>query len=214
MKLDLYQQSGEKKGTVEASDAIFNAPINDELVRLATLRQQANARVAIAHTKSRGEVRGGGKKPWRQKGTGRARFGSTRNSAWVGGGIAFGPRSNRNFSKRMNKQARRAALFSALSSQAADGNVFALDSFKAATPKTKTFAGLLGKLPKGRSFLVVIPEKDAILEKSAGNIANVKTILVNYLNPFDILLHEKIMFLESSLKKAEELFLTADKTVA
>lgn len=210
MKLDLYKSTGEKKGVLEASDTMFGAPVNAELIRLALVRQQANARRSTADTKNRAEVRGGGKKPWRQKGTGRARAGSSRSPVWPGGGVAFGPRSERNYKKRMPKQARRSALFAALSQQAAAQNVFALEAFKAPAeggPKTKTFTALMGKLPVKRSLLVVIPAHDRILEKSAGNLPNVKTILANYLNVFDVLRYEKIMFLESAIKKAEELFL-------
>ena len=207
MKLDLYQQSGEKKGTVTVSDKMFGAKVNDELMRLALVRQLANARQATAHTKLRGEVRGGGKKPWRQKGTGRARFGSSRNPIWRGGGIAFGPRNDRNFEKNMPKKARRAALFSGLSQKAGESQVFALDKFEMKVPKTKDFKAFYDKLPTERSLLVVISERDINLEKSASNLPNVKVILVDYLNLHDLFKYEKVMFMESALKKAEELFL-------
>ncbi len=207
MKLDLYQQSGEKKGTVDASDKLFAVPVNDELMRLALTRQLANSRQGGAHTKTRGEIKGGGKKPWRQKGTGRARFGSSRNPVWRGGGVAFGPRNVRNYEKLMPKKARRAALFSALSQKAGDMAVFALDKFEVKEPKTKEFTAMLSKLPVERSLLVVISEKDLNLTKSASNLPNVKTILVDYLNLHDLLKYEKVCFLESALKRAEELFL-------
>lgn len=207
MKIDLYTQSGEKKGTVDVSDAIFKVKINDELVRLAVIRQMANSRQSSAHVKTRGEVRGGGRKPWRQKGTGRARFGSSRNPVWRGGGIAFGPRNVRNFTVEMPKKARRMALFSCLSQKAADSQIFALESYKAELPKTKDFAAMVEKLPKGRGLLVVLDKKDAVLEKSANNLPQVKTVLVDYLNPHDLLSYENVIFLEPSLKKAEELFL-------
>lgn len=207
MKIDLYQQSGEKKGTVEANDKMFAAPVNEELMRLALIRQMSNSRQAGAHTKTRGEVRGGGKKPWRQKGTGRARFGSSRNPIWKGGGVAFGPRNVRNYEKQMPKKARRRALFSGLSQKAGEKAVFALDKFEVKAPKTKDFAVLLKKLPVERSLLVVIAEKDMNLEKSASNLPNVKTILVDYLNLHDLFRYEKVMFMELALKKAEELFL-------
>jgi large subunit ribosomal protein L4 len=207
MKIDLYQQSGEKKGEVEANDAMFAAPVNEELMRLSLVRQLGNSRIATAHTKTKGEVSGGGKKPWRQKGTGRARFGSTRNPIWRGGGVAFGPRNDRNYSKMMPKKARRAALFSGLSQKATEKAIFALDKFEAKEPKTKEFATLVKKLPVDRSLLVVLSEKDANLEKSANNLPNVKTILVDYLNLHDLFKYEKVMFLEPALKKAEELFL-------
>ncbi len=208
MKIDLYTQKGEKKGTVDAADAMFKADIHEELMRLSLIRQLANARSGTAaHAKTRAEVRGGGKKPWRQKGTGRARFGSSRNPIWRSGGAAFGPRNERNYSKDMPKKARKIALFSVLTQKATDSDIFALDGFTTKVPKTKEFVTMLEKLPIKRSVLVVLSEKDSVLEKSASNIPNVKTILVNYLNPHDLLKYEKVMFLESALKKAEELFL-------
>lgn len=207
MKIDLYQQSGVKKGSIDVSDAMFKVVVNDELIRLSVIRQLANRRQAGAHVKTRAEVRGGGKKPWRQKGTGRARFGSSRNPIWRGGGIAFGPRNVRNFSLNMPKKARRSALFSCLSQKAADSKIFALDSYKADSPKTKDFSAMVAKLPEGRSLLIVLEEKNEVLEKSANNLPDVKTILVDYLNPHDLLTYDNIMFMEASLKRAEELFL-------
>lgn len=207
MKIDLYTQSGEKKGTTDVSDDMFNVVVNDELIRLSVIRQLANRRQVSAHVKTRADVRGGGKKPWRQKGTGRARFGSTRNPIWRGGGVAFGPRNVRNFKLDMPKKARRMALFSCLSLKAADSKVFALEAYKVKEPKTKDFAALIEKLPAGRSLLIVLEEKDELIEKSANNIPTVKTILVDYLNPHDLLTFDNVMFLESSLKKAEEIFL-------
>ncbi|MBU0706429.1 50S ribosomal protein L4 [Patescibacteria group bacterium] len=207
MKIDLYVQSGEKKGTTEASDAMFKVVVNDELIRLSVIRQLANRRQANAHVKTRAEVRGGGKKPWRQKGTGRARFGSSRNPVWRGGGVAFGPRNVRNFSLDMPKKARRSALFSCLSQKAADNRIFALDTYKADTPKTGDFSAMVEKLPAGRSLLIVLDAKNEILEKSANNLPKVKTILVDYLNPHDILTYDNIMFMKPALKKAEEIFL-------
>jgi large subunit ribosomal protein L4 len=207
MKIDLYQQSGEKKGTVEVSDLMFASKVNEELMRLSLLRQLSNARQSNAHVKTRAEVRGGGKKPWKQKGTGRARVGSTRNPVWRGGGVVFGPRNVRNYEKMMPKKARRQALFSGLSQKASEKSVFALDKFDIKTPKTKDFAELVKKLPVERSLLVVIGERDVKLEKSISNLPNVKTILVDYLNLHDLLKYEKVMFMQSALKKAEQLFL-------
>lgn len=209
MKLDLYTQAGDKKGTVDGNKALFEAKVNEELMRLALIRQLSNARTATAQTKKRGEVRGGGKKPWRQKGTGRARFGSSRNPIWRGGGVAFGPSTDRNFEKAMPKKARRAALFSGLSQKAAEKAVFALDKFEFKAPKTKEFETLFKKLPVDRSLLVVLSKSDVNVEKSLKNMPNVKAILVDYLNLHDLLKYEKVMFMESALKKAEELFLKA-----
>lgn len=207
MKIDLYQQSGEKKGNLDVSDSIFNVAVNDELIRLSLIRQLSNGRQAGGHVKHRGEVRGGGKKPWKQKGTGRARVGSSRNPVWRSGGVAFGPRNTRNYTLNMPKKARRLALFSCLSQKVQDKQLFALDAFSNKTPKTKDFAVMVSKLPAGRSLLVILDKKDPIIEKSASNLPNVKTILVDYLNPHDLLNFENIMFLEPSLKRAEELFL-------
>jgi large subunit ribosomal protein L4 len=207
MKIDLYTQSGDKKGTVDVSDAMFKVVVNDELIRIAVIRQLANRRQPNAHVKTRAEVRGGGKKPWRQKGTGRARFGSSRNPIWRGGGIAFGPRNVRNFSLEMPKKARRLALYSCLSQKTADSKVFALDAYKSDGPKTKDFAAMVAKLPSGRSLLIVLDKKDEVIEKSVSNLPDVKTILVDYLNPHDLLSHDNVMFMEASLKKAEEIFL-------
>ena len=206
MKIDLYQQSGEKKGTVDASDKLFKAKIKEELMRLVLVRQLANARQSNAHTKTRGEVRGGGHKPMKQKHTGRARQGSSRSPLWPGGGIAFGPRSNRNYTLQLPRNAVRGALCSALSQKAAERSVIALDTFSVKTPKTKEFATLFKKLPVKRSLLVVTAEKDAGLEKSARNLPKTKVVLVDYLNLHDLMKYTTVLFLESALKRAETLF--------
>jgi len=205
--LDLYTQTGEKKGSVQVSDVLFKAPLNEELMRLAVVRQLANSRQAGAHTKTKAEVSGGGKKPWRQKGTGRARAGSIRSPLWRGGGIIFGPRSNRNFTLRMNKKAVRGAMMSALSQKAAEGSVFVLEGYEAKGPQTKTFAKVLQRLPQHRSLLVVLSKKDDVLEKSARNLPAVKTLTAAYLNTYDLLRFDKIMFLADSIKAAEDCFL-------
>jgi len=206
MKLDLYSKAGEKKGSIEASEALFNAPIRDEVVRLAVIRHLANARQANATVKTRHEVRGGGRKPWKQKGTGRARVGSIRSPLWRGGGILLGPSNDRNYSKAMNKKAYRAALVSSLSDKANKSLVFALEEMEMKKPSTKSFASLLKKLPEHRSMLMVIEGTEEMIEKSAANLPNVKILNVIYLNPYDILKYDKVVFLESALKKAEELF--------
>lgn len=207
MKIDLYTTSGEKKGAVEVKEAMFQAPVNNELMRLALVRQQAHIRRSTANTKRRGEIRGGGHKPRPQKGSGHSRQGSTRSPLWPGGGITFGPLTERNYTQRMSKQSRRQALFSALSQKTAEDGVFALEVLKLDKPKTKTFAQLMSKLPVKRSLLVVLSEKNLPLEKSISNIPNAKTILVDYLNVLDLLKYEKVAFLEPSIQKAEELFL-------
>jgi large subunit ribosomal protein L4 len=207
MKVDLYKQSGEKSGTLELPKEIFEIPFNEELIHQALVRQLANKRVAIAHTKTRGEVRGGGRKPFRQKGTGNARQGTIRSPLLRGGGIIFGPRNNRNFAKDMPKKQRRKALFSALSEKARNNEIIGLEAYEAKEPKAKDFAAMLKKLPVERNALVVIPEKNEIIQKSSSNLANAKTILAGYLNIHDLQKYKKIIFLKDSVAKLQEIFL-------
>ena len=208
-KIALYNQNGEKKGEVTASDKIFGAKFNRDLIHQALLRQHSNARIgSIAHTKTKAEVRGGGRKPFRQKGTGRARQGSIRNPHYKGGGVAFGPRSERNFKKDMPKKQRRLALFSALSVKHEENKVIALDSYKNDSIKTKHFMEMLHKLPIENDVLVILPEKDKTIEKSSRNLPFVKTIQVNYVNIADLQKYDNILFLEEALKKLEQIFLS------
>jgi len=206
VNIDLYSQKGDKLKSIRVSDVIFKAEINEGLMHQALVRQHSNARVNLAHTLTKGEVRGGGAKPYRQKGTGRARQGSIRNPHYKGGGVAMGPRNNRNFTKDMPKKQRRKALFSALSLKAKDGNIAAIDKYASKEIKTKDFVAMLDKLPKAKRTLFVLDQKNEVLEKSANNVPNVKTLLVNYLNIADLVKYEKVVFLEPALKKAEEVF--------
>lgn len=208
MNIDLYSQKGEKIKEIKVSEVLFGSKINEGLMHQAIVRQQSNARVNLAHTLTKGEVRGGGAKPYRQKGTGRARQGSIRNPHYTGGGVSMGPRNNRNFIKDMPRNQRRQALFSALSMKAQGGGIIALDKYDAQEIKTKDFVTMLDKLPKARTTLIVLDQKNEILEKSAKNIPAVKTLLVNYLNLVDLLKYEKVLFLEAALVKAEEIFVT------
>lgn len=210
-KITLYNQQGEKTGDVQVSDAIFGAKFNQDLVHQALVRQQANARVSeITYTKTKGEVRGGGKKPYPQKGTGRARQGSIRNPHWKGGGVAFGPKNDRNYSQMMPKKQRRLAIFSALSAKLKDGKIIAVDKYEAKEVKTKNFMAMLHKLPIEKDVLILIPEKDATIQKSSANLPFVKTMLVNYLNIRDLQRFDQILFFEKALKKMEDLFLTKE----
>ena len=206
MKIDLYTQSGEKKGQVEAKDIFFNAPVNEGLIHQALIRQLSNRRVAIAHTKTRAQVRGGGRKPFRQKGTGNARQGTSRSPINRGGGSVFGPKNVRNFEKDMPKKQRRQALFSALSIKAKNNEVIALEKYEAKEVKTKPFVEMVKKLPVTQDLLVVLDTKNEMIQKSSANISNVKTILVNYLNIADLQKYEKVMFLQDALGKMEEVF--------
>lgn len=208
-KITLYNQQGEKTGDVQASDTIFGAKFNKDLIHQALVRQQANARVSeITYTKTKGEVRGGGRKPYPQKGTGRARQGSIRNPHWKGGGVAFGPKNDRNYTQMMPKKQRRLALFSALSEKLRDGKIIALDKYEAKEVKTKNFMSMLHKLPIEKDVLILLPEKDNTVQKSSSNLPFVKTMLVNYLNIRDLQRFDQILFFEKALKKMEELFLS------
>jgi|WetSurMetagenome_2_1015567.scaffolds.fasta_scaffold22165_7 large subunit ribosomal protein L4 len=208
LKVDLYNQNGEKKGEIEVSEEIFGRAFNQDLVHQALVRQQANARLGmIAHTKTKGEVSGTGKKPFRQKGTGKARQGSTRNPHQVHGGVAFGPRNNRNYSRMMPKKQRRLALFCALSEKLQSGKIIALDEYKAKEIKTRPFVEMLHKLPIETDVLVVIPAKNTQLMKSSRNLPFVKAIQVNYLNIADLQKYDHLLFLEEALKNIEGVFL-------
>ncbi|MDP2624591.1 MAG: 50S ribosomal protein L4 [Candidatus Peregrinibacteria bacterium] len=211
VKAQVYNQEGEKKGDVTLNKDIFEIEINEGLMHRALVLQLANARNPIAHTKTRGEVRGGGRKPHRQKGTGRARVGSIRVPHYRGGGVVFGPRNTRNFNVSMPKKQRRKALFSALSSKAKDNQILVLEKYEG-NVKSKDFAAMLKKLPIDRDVLVVMAAKDETIQKSAQNLPNAKTILANYLNIRDLLKYQDVMFLKDALEKVEETFL--EKTVA
>ncbi len=206
MKIALYNQKGEKKGELEASEQIFGTKFNEDLIHQALVRQLSNARLGmISHTKTRAEVRGGGRKPFRQKGTGRARQGSTRSPQQVGGGVALGPRNNSNYKKDMPKKQRRIALFSALSAKMSDNKVIALDKYEGEI-KTKPFMEMLHKLPIEKDVLLVMSEKDTTIQKSSNNLPFVKALLVNYVNIADLQKYDTVLFMEEALKKMEELF--------
>ncbi len=207
MKIALYSQSGEEKGTLELPKEIFEVPFNKDLIHQALVRQLSNRRINIAHTKTRGEVSGGGRKPFKQKGTGRARQGSIRAPQMRGGGDTFGPRNNRNFHKDMPKKQRRKALFSALSEKARNNEILALEGYSADSPKTKPFVEMLKKLQIDRNVLIVISEKDKNMQKSASNIPSAKTILASYINIQDLQRFRKVLLFKDAVEKLKETFL-------
>lgn len=206
LKAPLYGEDGTLKGDVVLPAIMFNAKIRPELMHRMSLMQHSNGRRSIAHTLTKGEVRGGGRKPYRQKGTGNARQGSIRNPHYKGGGVTFGPRSDRNWQRSMPRSARRQALFSALTVKAQKNKILALEDFTGT--KTKAFATLLTKLPVERDVLFVLPEKKDNAYFATRNIPYVKTIFAAYLNVNDILSYHNILFLSSALKKTEEIFST------
>lgn len=209
MKIKVYNQKGEVAKEVALPKEIFGLEIKEALIHKALIRQLSNKRSPIAHTLEKGEVRGGGRKPYRQKGTGRARQGSTRNPHFVGGGVAFGPRSVRNFQKQMPKKERRKALFMALSAKAQDKQIFGLEKYEDKDLKTKNFAELLKKLPVERDVLVVLPENNTDytnVRRVAGNLPNVKVILSNYLNIQDLQKYDSVCMVGDSIKSIQETF--------
>ncbi len=195
MEVDVLNMEGQKVRTVDLPASIFEAPINIDLMHQAYVRQMANARLGTHKTKRRGEVAGGGRKPWKQKGTGRARQGSTRAAQWVGGGKVHTPQP-RDYTQAMPRKMRRAALRSALSVKAKDSDIVVLDVLAVQEPKTKLMASALNLLVGDASALILIPEKTADYEKvirSANNLPDTKTLLASYLSIRDILGYQKIV---------------------
>jgi large subunit ribosomal protein L4 len=195
MKVDVFNMKGEKVKTVELPAEIFEAPVNMDLMHQAYVQQMANARLGTHDTKVRGEVAGGGKKPWKQKGTGRARQGSTRAAQWVGGGRIHTPHP-RKYTQHMPLKMRRAALRSALSAKAADSGVVVVEELALEEPKTRLMAQALNALVGEATALVVAAEKDAsydMVARSTNNLPDAKLLLVNYLNIRDILKYEKLI---------------------
>jgi len=196
MKVNVLDMKGKKVSTVELPPMIFEAPINTDLMHQAYVRQMANARLGTHSTKGRSEVAGGGRKPWRQKGTGRARQGSIRAPQWVGGGKVHKPKP-RNYSQDMPKKMRKAALRSALSVKAAQEDIVVLEELSLSEPKTRLMAQALDGLVGMSSALVLIPEKSEdyeVIVRSARNIPDAKTVMADYLNIRDLLSFEKLVF--------------------
>lgn len=207
MQTELYNQLGEQIGTVELPAYLFEVAFDADTVHEAVQAQEANARHAIAHTKGRGEVRGGGKKPWRQKGTGRARHASIRSPIWKGGGVAFGPTKERNFSKKINKKLARAALAMVLSSKVRDGEFKVVERIHFDEPKTKLAAAMLKKLiPNRRSVLVVTPNKNQELNRATRNIHETEIVAVDSLNVRDILSTQCLIVLKEAIGVMSEHF--------
>lgn len=194
MLVDVLNMDGQKVSTVELSPAIFEAPVAVDLMHQAYTRQMANARLGTHDTKTRNEVAGGGRKPWRQKGTGRARQGSTRSPIWVGGGKVHTPHP-RSYEQAMPKKMRRAAVRSALSVKAAEANIVVVDQLAVAEPKTRLMAKALNVLVGDGSALIIIPKKESYEDvvRSTNNIPDAKILLANYLNIRDLLQYDKLI---------------------
>lgn len=203
MLVPVKDMNGKQVGEVELSDAVFAAPINTSVMHQALVRQLSNARLGTHDTKVRSEVSGGGKKPWRQKGTGRARQGSTRAPNWVGGGTVFGP-TPRKYTKAMPKKMQRLALRSALSSKAASGQLVVVDKVAIDEPKTKTAAKMLAALGVNeQSVLLVMAEKNIPVWKSVHNLPQVKSLQSGYLNIRDLLGHDMLLLTKDAVDAIE-----------
>lgn len=204
-KAVLYNMDGKNLGEIELSEVVFGAEVNKALIHEAVVNYLANRRAGTASTKLRSEVSGGGRKPWRQKGTGRARHGSIRSPQWVGGGIVFGPKP-RDYSYSMPKKARRAALRSALSARAGEGKVSVVDSLSLAEPKTRVMVELFKNLGLDGKVLLVTEGKNDIIEKSVRNIQGVTFVEAKGLNVYDVVKHENLVVTQDALAKVEEVF--------
>jgi large subunit ribosomal protein L4 len=201
--VNVVDQSGATTGEVVLSDAIFGGPINTDVMHQALIRQLANARQGTHDTKTRTEVRGGGKKPWRQKGTGRARQGSIRSPQWAGGGIVFGP-TPRSHRQEMPRKQRRLALRSALAAKAQDGHIAVLGGFELDVPHTRAVVDLLRAIDAGARVLMVLGSHNEQLERSARNLPEVKVILAANLSVRDLLTADTVLMTRDALEHVEE----------
>ena len=204
-KVDVYNMQGKKVSDVELSAAVFGIKPNEKIVHIALVNYMANQRQGTANTKTRAEVAGGGRKPWRQKGTGRARQGSIRAPQWVKGGIALGPRP-RSYKYTVNKKERRLAIRSVLSSKVLENNLVVLDKAEMKEIKTQAMVKTLANLKVEGKTLILLPERNENVQKSARNIKNVKTTLVNTINVYDLLKYNKLVVTLDAVKKLEEVY--------
>ncbi len=211
MKTDLHNIEGAVVGSVDLDDSVWGIEPHIGVMHQALIRQQANARVGTAETKTRAQVRGGGRKPWRQKGTGRARQGSTRAPNWVGGGVVWGPHM-RSYDQDMPKKMRGLAVRSALSAKVRDERLFVIEGLEGVEPKTKAMKDIIAKLPESRTYLLVIPEKLESVVRSSSNLENVHWLIANYVNVRDILKYDRLVVMSSSIEVIEKIWaLPADR---
>lgn len=202
--VSVYNIEGKEVGTIDLSDAVFGVEVNEHLVHMAVVSQLANKRQGTQKAKTRSEVSGGGRKPWRQKGTGHARQGSTRSPQWTGGGVVFAPKP-RDYSFKMNKKEKRIALLSALSSKVADNKIVVLDAFNLDEVKTKKFAEVMSNLKVDKALVVIEGEnKNVVL--SGRNIPTVKVSATNEINTYDVLKYETLVVTKAAVEKLEEVY--------
>jgi len=222
IKIKVYNQNAEAAGEMQLSPKVFGVKVNNDLIHQAVVTQMANERQVIAHTKDRSEVRGGGRKPWRQKGTGRARHGSSRSPIWIGGGVTFGPRNDRNFKMRINRKMKQNAMLMVLSDKAAGDNFIILDKLEATEFKTKVFnkiiSGLESKILKPkkkvasgakkkdakRSILIIVDKGDKKLSCSARNLVGIKLMNTDNINIVDLLKYKNLILNKAAVEKLTE----------
>ena len=202
--VSVYNMEGKEVGTIELNDAVFGVEVNEHLVHMAVVAQLANKRQGTQKAKTRSEVSGGGRKPWRQKGTGHARQGSTRSPQWKGGGVVFAP-TPRDYTIRLNKKEKRAALKSALTSRVQDNKFIVVDEFKFDEIKTKKFQNVMDNLKVSKA-LVVLADNDQNTVLSARNIADVKTAQVGTINVYDILKYNTLVATKAAVASIEEVY--------
>ena len=202
--VSVYNMEGNEVGSMELNDAVFGVEVNEHLVHMAVVQQLANNRQGTQKAKTRSEVSGGGRKPWRQKGTGHARQGSTRAPQWTGGGVVFAP-VPRDYSFKINKKEKRAALKSALTSRVEAQKFVVLDELKLEAIKTKDFVKVINNLNVSKA-LVVMGDKDVVIEKSAANVPDVKTTQATLLNVYDILKYDTVITTKAAVEKIEEVY--------
>lgn len=203
-KVSVYNMEGNQVGDIELNDAVFGVKVNEHLVHMAVLSHLANRRQGTQSAKTRSEVRGGGRKPWKQKGTGHARQGSTRSPQWTGGGVVFAPKP-RDYSFKINKKERQLALKSALTTKVLENKIIVVDAIKLDEIKTKKFAEVLNNL-KVNKALVVLNENDSNVVMSAKNIPTVKTALTNTINVFDLLKYDTLVIDKAAVATIEEVY--------
>jgi len=204
-KVALYNTEGRTVGEIHLKDEVFGVEINEAVLHQAVKVQLANKRQGTQSALTRGEVSGGGAKPWRQKGTGRARHGSIRSPIWIKGGVVFAPKP-RDYRMSMPKKMKRLAMKSALSSKVVENEIVVLESLKISQPKTKEMVKILKNLDVNKKALVVLSEKDEAVERATRNIPGVKLVFVNTLNVLDILNHDKFIITKEAVEKVEEVY--------
>ncbi|MBI3685273.1 50S ribosomal protein L4 [Candidatus Azambacteria bacterium] len=213
MKTPLYNQKAEKAGTYDLPDRVFKVPFNADVVHQTLVAHRANARAVLAHTKGRGDVRGGGKKPWAQKGTGRARHGSTRSPIWKGGGVTFGPKNTRIFTLKINKKQKQKALSMILSSKVRDRELAVIDAISMKEPKTKimaeiirTFLSSVFEAPLHKKVLVIVPKADRNVTLAIRNLPHAKVISADSLNAYDLMSYAFVVMSKDAIEIIERTY--------